>query len=163
HHSSPVLDWLAPNRRHPVDLIGSRLAVGLPLLALGFTVPTIAAHYAIKRAQGLFVHANIKVSLGSLRWFIASPEFHHWHHDDHPLRRISVTAAIDPPARDEAPRRKSPTSDRSFRPLLMAGAASVSAGAVHAAAVGAHAEHPAAARTFAIVAFLQVAWGVAAF
>jgi sterol desaturase/sphingolipid hydroxylase (fatty acid hydroxylase superfamily) len=84
HHSSPALDWLAPNRRHPVDLIGSRLAVGLPLLALGFTVPTIAAHYAIKRAQGLFVHANIKISLGPLRWFIASPEFHHWHHVDDP-------------------------------------------------------------------------------
>jgi sterol desaturase/sphingolipid hydroxylase (fatty acid hydroxylase superfamily) len=80
HHSSPMLDWLAPNRRHPVDLIGSRLAVGLPLLAMGFTVPTIAAHYAVKRAQGLFVHANIKVSLGPLRWLIASPEFHHWHH-----------------------------------------------------------------------------------
>lgn len=84
HHSSPMLDWLAPNRRHPVDLIGSRLAVGLPLLALGFTVPTIAAHYAVKRAQGLFVHANIKVSLGPLRWLVASPEFHHWHHVDDP-------------------------------------------------------------------------------
>ncbi|MEY2420990.1 MAG: hypothetical protein QOI95_1057 [Acidimicrobiaceae bacterium] len=84
HHSSPVLDWLAPNRRHPVDLIGSRLAVGLPLLALGFTVPTIAAHYAIKRAQGLFVHANVRISLGPLRWLIASPEFHHWHHVDDP-------------------------------------------------------------------------------
>jgi sterol desaturase/sphingolipid hydroxylase (fatty acid hydroxylase superfamily) len=84
HHSSPTLDWLAPNRRHPVDLVGSRLAVGLPLLALGFTVPTIAAHYAVKRAQGLFVHANIKVSLGPLRWLIASPEFHHWHHVDDP-------------------------------------------------------------------------------
>jgi sterol desaturase/sphingolipid hydroxylase (fatty acid hydroxylase superfamily) len=82
HHSSPVLDWLAPNRRHPVDLVGSRLAVGLPLLALGFTVPTIAAHYAVKRAQGLFVHANIRVSLGPLRWLVASPEFHHWHHVD---------------------------------------------------------------------------------
>lgn len=82
HHSSPVLDWLAPNRRHPIDLVGSRLAVGLPLLALGFSVPTIAAHYAVKRAQGLFVHANLKVSLGPFRWFIASPEFHHWHHVD---------------------------------------------------------------------------------
>jgi sterol desaturase/sphingolipid hydroxylase (fatty acid hydroxylase superfamily) len=84
HHSSPVLDWLAPNRRHPVDLIGSRLAVGLPLLALGFTVPTIAAHYAVKRAQGLFVHANVRVTLGPFRWLIASPEFHHWHHVDDP-------------------------------------------------------------------------------
>jgi hypothetical protein len=49
-----------------------------------------------------------------------------------------------------------------MRPLLIAGAASVSAGAIHAAAIGAHAEHPQASRMFAIVAFLQVAWGIAA-
>ncbi|MEY2404205.1 MAG: hypothetical protein QOD38_1756 [Acidimicrobiaceae bacterium] len=48
------------------------------------------------------------------------------------------------------------------RPLLIAGVASVSAGAIHAAAIGAHAEHPQAARVFAVVALLQVAWGVAA-
>jgi hypothetical protein len=61
-----------------------------------------------------------------------------------------------PPARVSL----APERTRSTRPLLIAGAASISAGAVHAAAIGAHAEHPEAARTFAAVAFLQVAWGV---
>jgi hypothetical protein len=45
---------------------------------------------------------------------------------------------------------------------LIAGAASISAGAIHAAAIGSHAEHPQAAKVFAAVALLQVAWGVAA-
>jgi hypothetical protein len=38
----------------------------------------------------------------------------------------------------------------------------VSAGAIHAAAIGTHSEHPQAAKVFAVVALLQVAWGVAA-
>jgi hypothetical protein len=48
------------------------------------------------------------------------------------------------------------------RPLLIAGAASISAGAIHAAAIGTHAEHPQAARAFAVVALVQLAWGAAA-
>ena len=80
HHSSPVMDWLAPNRRHPVDLIGSRLVVAVPLLLIGFSVPTVAAHFIIRRSQGLFVHANLRVTMGPLRWFVAGPAFHHWHH-----------------------------------------------------------------------------------
>jgi len=48
------------------------------------------------------------------------------------------------------------------RPLLIAGAASISAGAIHAGAIGAHAEHPPTAKTFAVVALVQVAWGALA-
>ena len=48
------------------------------------------------------------------------------------------------------------------RPLLISRAASISAGAIHAAAIGAHAEHPQTAKTFAVVALVQVAWGVLA-
>jgi len=47
-------------------------------------------------------------------------------------------------------------------PLLIASAASISAGAIHAGAIGAHAETPPAAKTFALVALLQVGWGVLA-
>ena len=84
HHSAPTMDWLAPNRRHPVDLIGSRLVVAVPLLLLGFSVPTVAAHFIIRRFQGLFVHANLRITMGPLRWVIAGPAFHHWHHADIP-------------------------------------------------------------------------------
>jgi hypothetical protein len=48
------------------------------------------------------------------------------------------------------------------RPLLIASAASISAGAIHAGAIGAHAEHPQTAKTFAVVALVQVGWGVLA-
>ena len=75
-----------------------------------------------------------------------------------------MTASIEHSGSDPTPgsRPKSRTPSRQVRPLVIAGAASVSAGAVHAAAIGAHAEHPQAAQMFAVVALLQVAWGVAA-
>lgn len=75
-----------------------------------------------------------------------------------------MTATIDPPTRHLPPASvpKPQTPDRHVRPLLLAGAASVSAGAIHAAAIGTHAEHPQAAKGFAVIALLQVAWGVAA-
>jgi hypothetical protein len=45
---------------------------------------------------------------------------------------------------------------------VVAAVTSLSAGAVHAAAIGAHAEHPAAARAFVGVALFQLGWGALA-
>jgi hypothetical protein len=49
-----------------------------------------------------------------------------------------------------------------FGPLAVAGAASLGAGSIHAAAIGIHAEHRQAAITFAILALLQLGWGALA-
>jgi sterol desaturase/sphingolipid hydroxylase (fatty acid hydroxylase superfamily) len=80
HHSIEAMDWLAPNRRHPVDLVVARVSVALPLLALGFSIPTLAAPFVVRRFQGLLVHADVRIEGGPLRWFVATPHFHHWHH-----------------------------------------------------------------------------------
>ena len=80
HHSIETMDWLAPNRRHPVDLVVARVAIALPLLVLGFTVPSLAAPFVVRRFQGLLVHADVRLEGGPLRWFVATPHFHHWHH-----------------------------------------------------------------------------------
>ena len=84
HHTIELMDWLAPNRRHPVDMALARASVVLVIAPLGFAVPTIAAHFAIKRFQGLLVHANVRLNAGLLTWLVATPEFHHWHHADEP-------------------------------------------------------------------------------
>ena len=67
HHSARQLDWLAPSRRHPVDAVIARASTALPVLVLGFAVPTVATHFALKRLQGLFVHCEHKASLRSVR------------------------------------------------------------------------------------------------
>ncbi len=46
--------------------------------------------------------------------------------------------------------------------MAMAGMSSLGAGAIHAAAIGVHAEHRPAATTFVIVAAIQLAWGALA-
>jgi hypothetical protein len=47
--------------------------------------------------------------------------------------------------------------------LAVAGAASIGAGAIHAAAIGAHAEHRQAVITFTLLGAFQVVWGTVAF
>ena len=79
HHSSRQLDWLAPSRRHPLDQIFARSSVALPMLVLGFAVPMLVTHFAIRRFQGLLVHANVGIRLGPLEWIVSTPHFHHWH------------------------------------------------------------------------------------
>ena len=59
-------------------------STSLPVLALGFTVPTVVTYFALKRLQGLFVHANVDLRLGVLERVVASPFFHHWHHSADP-------------------------------------------------------------------------------
>ena len=84
HHSSRQLDWLAPSRRHPVDAVLARVSSALPVLVLGFSVPTVATHFALKRMQGLFTHCNTRLRLGPLERVMATPFFHHWHHSNAP-------------------------------------------------------------------------------
>lgn len=84
HHSIEDLDWLAAHRVHPVDQILTKGASLLPIFALGFSAGPIAAYFFLYHWQSLFIHSNIKIGFGPLRWLIASPQFHHWHHANHP-------------------------------------------------------------------------------
>jgi sterol desaturase/sphingolipid hydroxylase (fatty acid hydroxylase superfamily) len=80
HHSIRELDWLAANHLHPLDQIFIRSAAVLPLYALGFGRISLGAFVILTTLQAIFVHANVRLSFGPLRWVIATPQFHHWHH-----------------------------------------------------------------------------------
>ncbi|HEX5688797.1 MAG TPA: sterol desaturase family protein [Roseiflexaceae bacterium] len=80
HHSIEELDWLAAARVHPIDQIITKGASVLPLFALGFATVPIGIFSAIYFWHSTLVHANVRLNFGPLRWLIASPEFHHWHH-----------------------------------------------------------------------------------
>lgn len=82
HHSSAELDWLASVRVHPVEGIASNIAVGLPLLLLGFTKETFGIYMIFSAMLPILNHANTKLSFPILRLLIATPEFHHWHHNN---------------------------------------------------------------------------------
>lgn len=84
HHSAPELDWLAPHRRHPIDALIARSSTALPVLLLGASVPTAVSYFALKRVQGLLVHANVNLRLGPLERVVVTPFFHHSHHSAEP-------------------------------------------------------------------------------
>jgi sterol desaturase/sphingolipid hydroxylase (fatty acid hydroxylase superfamily) len=80
HHSAEDLDWLAATRVHPINEIGNRLIQVIPLYLLGFRGPVLAAVVPVFTFYALFVHANLRWDFGPLRYVIASPVFHRWHH-----------------------------------------------------------------------------------
>ncbi len=55
-----------------------------------------------------------------------------------------------------------PAPPARLRPLALAGAASMGAGAIHAAAIGVHSEHRSAVYAFTAAAVFQLAWGAIA-
>jgi sterol desaturase/sphingolipid hydroxylase (fatty acid hydroxylase superfamily) len=83
HHSIEELDWLAAWRMHPLDQVVTKAASFLPLYAFGFDAVPIAIFAGIYAWHGILLHSNVRLNFGPLRWFIASPEFHHWHHANH--------------------------------------------------------------------------------
>ncbi len=84
HHSSTEVDWLSSVRVHPLnDAIGSTI-VATPLLLLGFSVGTLGAYLPFLTLYAIMLHANVGWSFGPLRYVIASPTYHRWHHSAEP-------------------------------------------------------------------------------
>lgn len=80
HHSIEELDALAAHRVHPLDQLFVKAASLLPIYALGFAVGPFIVAGVIYHWQALLIHSNIKIGFGPLKWVVASPLFHHWHH-----------------------------------------------------------------------------------
>jgi sterol desaturase/sphingolipid hydroxylase (fatty acid hydroxylase superfamily) len=93
HHSSEELDWLSAARVHPLDQFVTRGCSLLPVFALGFSEIAIGAYVLLYVWQVFFIHSNLRINLGPLRWLLASPEFHHWHHSNDREARDSNFAA----------------------------------------------------------------------
>ncbi len=76
-----ALDWLAAHREHPLDTVYTVGLVNLPAFVLGFPVEAIGLFVAFRGLWAIYIHANVRLPIGPLRWFIGAPELHHWHHD----------------------------------------------------------------------------------
>ncbi|MCA9511916.1 MAG: sterol desaturase family protein [Myxococcales bacterium] len=80
HHSPEELDWLAGSRLHLVDIVAIRALAFAPLFWLGFDPEPVAAYLVFASFQAVFNHANVRFEGRALRWLIATPAYHHWHH-----------------------------------------------------------------------------------
>jgi sterol desaturase/sphingolipid hydroxylase (fatty acid hydroxylase superfamily) len=81
HHSIEDLDWLSSARVHPLEPIITRPLTLLPVVLLGLTsvhvLPVVAL---LLNVMPILAHANVRWDFGPLRYVIASPAFHRWHH-----------------------------------------------------------------------------------
>jgi sterol desaturase/sphingolipid hydroxylase (fatty acid hydroxylase superfamily) len=83
HHSNTSLDFLATHRQHPLEAVWLAGVANLPVLMLGFDVDAIATFILAQKLYTAFLHANVRVGFGRFTVLLASPQFHHWHHDAH--------------------------------------------------------------------------------
>jgi sterol desaturase/sphingolipid hydroxylase (fatty acid hydroxylase superfamily) len=84
HHSSEKLDWIAGNRVHPVDQVLLAATYTAAPLLLGFSPGPLLAYALIFRWHAELLHSNVRIDFGPLKWLVASPQYHHWHHADEP-------------------------------------------------------------------------------
>jgi len=80
HHSSETMDWLASFRQHPLEILLMTLAQNAPLVLLGIPLGAHAAVLALLKLATVFVHANIRIPDGPWTLAVATPRFHHRHH-----------------------------------------------------------------------------------
>lgn len=80
HHCVEHMDWLAGSRNHIVQILVDRTLVTLPLYLLGANTLALNIYVLIASFQAVFIHANVRIPFGPLKYIIATPQFHHWHH-----------------------------------------------------------------------------------
>ena len=95
HHSTEQLDWVSGFRTHPLDgaLFGPAFIL---LAAAGFTAKLSGVLLLIQLLSALFLHANVNWRLRPVQKFLATPEFHHWHHANEAEARNTNYAPIFP-------------------------------------------------------------------
>lgn len=80
HHSPGVLDWMSAARFHPVNHLAGVAAADVVVLVLGYPPGVVAVLAPFNLAYSAMVHANLNWTFGPLRFVLASPVFHRWHH-----------------------------------------------------------------------------------
>ncbi len=80
HHSAQQVDWTTTYRFHPLNVMLQPILVGVLLGLLGISPKVMAFLVPWDILSGAFVHANVKWTLGPLKYVIATPAFHRWHH-----------------------------------------------------------------------------------
>ncbi len=81
HHSGKQVDFMAGSRSHIAEIIiNQTIEFGPIILLLGPYSVVIPIKAMLDATLGMFIHANINVKLGKLKYFLNSPELHQWHH-----------------------------------------------------------------------------------
>src|SRR6201995_1650929 len=80
HHSGKEVDFLAGSRSHVLGIIINQTIEFAPIIIFGAAPEVIPIKALLDAMFGMFIHANIKVKFGKLKYILNSPELHLWHH-----------------------------------------------------------------------------------
>lgn len=80
HHSAKEVDWTTAVRFHPVNVMLQQSAVMGLMISLGVRPEVIAVVAPFDACIAVWQHSNMKWDLGPLKYIIATPVFHRWHH-----------------------------------------------------------------------------------
>lgn len=80
HHSAKEVDWTTSVRFHPLNLMLQQSAVMGLMISLGIRPEVIALVAPFDACIAVWQHSNMKWDLGPLKYIIATPVFHRWHH-----------------------------------------------------------------------------------
>src|SRR6202000_3346560 len=80
HHSGKEVDFLSGSRSHVMEIIINQTIEFSPIILLGGDPVVVHISAMLDAMFGMFIHANIKVKLGKLKYLLNSPELHLWHH-----------------------------------------------------------------------------------
>lgn len=80
HHSAKQVDWTTAFRFHPINLMFQSSGVLALMICLGIRPEVIAVVAAFDAFLAVWQHSNSKLTLGPLKYVIATPVFHRWHH-----------------------------------------------------------------------------------
>jgi sterol desaturase/sphingolipid hydroxylase (fatty acid hydroxylase superfamily) len=84
HHSTKNMDWLAGSRTHFIDIFFTRSFTFIPLYVFGFSTITFNTYIIFMAIHAVLIHSNTRINFGFLKYIIATPQYHHWHHCEDP-------------------------------------------------------------------------------
>jgi sterol desaturase/sphingolipid hydroxylase (fatty acid hydroxylase superfamily) len=82
HHSAHEVNWTTTFRAHPVNDLAAGAALAVAARMIGFSEASLLLAAPIFFLSGVLTHANLGWTYGPLRFALASPVFHRWHHSD---------------------------------------------------------------------------------
>ena len=83
HHSARELTWITGLRLHPVEIVVAAMFDATFLFVLGFGGEAIMVAILLLKVLNFVIHSNLNLKFNKpLRYILASPHYHRWHHAD---------------------------------------------------------------------------------
>ncbi|MBV9693886.1 MAG: sterol desaturase family protein, partial [Alphaproteobacteria bacterium] len=95
HHASQDVDWISAARFHPINILLGTVSVDVIALLSGITPDVFLIIGPFATVSSAFVHANLDWTLGPLKYLLAGPVFHRWHHTpEHSRQNFAGTFSL---------------------------------------------------------------------